>query len=388
MPFINKYRLPLKISKAQFPIARELFTKSNGATTVLSAIVTKTYQGKTDFLPESLHGKIAIALSHDTVNIEGEKYIGGVVLNGQYSIEWVDFQDHPVARAVFEVLVSPFAARNTNCGTCAEYSQVVTEDDDIGTVGEDETVIVAILYNDAICCSPFEISVVTFNTTYLDSATVVDNTLVIHTKTGIPIQNSVILATYRVTCENGMYDEANVVANVAGSVAECLSPTNLLVSTGSTTASATWNAPSPEPACGYSWNLYLASDLGTPVQSGTEPTTTLPLTGLTASTTYNLQVAGDCCDDDLSPYVSAEFTTEPAAETGICGEYELCFSDPEYSEETIASVQYINCSGDYQTKLIANFTCQTICALQTGPDDPVSIDPITFDVTVTYLGLC
>lgn len=388
MAFINRIRLPFKISKPQFPEDREVYRKANGEIKVLSAIIRKQYDGVTDYWPEPWHERFKIALSHDQLEIEGEKYTGRVVQEGSYDIEWPDFLDYPLGQAKFKVLVTPFNARYSNCGTCEEYSQVVCEDDDIGTIGEDETVIVPILYNDAICCSPFVISLVTYNSTYLDSCTVIGNTLQIHTKTGIPIQNNVVLATYRVTCENGMYDEANVIANVEGSIVECLSPTNLLVSAGSITASATWDAPSPEPACGYSWNLYLASDLGTPVQSGSEPTTAMGLTGLTASTNYVLMVAADCCDEDLSPFVSAEFTTEPSAETGICGEYELCFSDAELSEESIASVQYINCSGDYQTKVIPNFTCQTICALQTGPNDPVSIDPITFDVEITYLGLC
>jgi hypothetical protein len=73
MSFLNRFRLPLKITRAQFPIAREVFTKSNGETVVLSAVISKTYQGETDFLPEKLHERIVVALSHDTVNIEGEK---------------------------------------------------------------------------------------------------------------------------------------------------------------------------------------------------------------------------------------------------------------------------------------------------------------------------
>lgn len=401
MPFLNKFRLPLKITRPAFPIAREVFTKSNGETVVLSAVISKTYQGETDFLPEKLHERIVVALSHDTVNIEGEKYIGGIVLNGEYAVAWQEFLDYPVAKASFEVLSSPFAARNTSCGTCEEYIQVVTEDDDIGTIGEDETVIVPILYNDAICCSPFEISVVTFNNTYLDSAGVVDNTLVIHTKTGIPTQNSVVLATYRVTCENGMYDEANVVANVQGSIDECLSPGRLTVmETSSTTATIRWDALDPAPACGYVWSLFLASDLGTPVQTGTQPSEpvviTLDIEGLEPSTNYVLQVASDCCDGDLSPYVSTLLTTNPPDEAAVCGQYSLevqsnC-SDAGYYIE----VQYLNCLDQYITTTVYLFAPQTVCMKQAYAGSPVYYDTLSTNIppeclagiVPNYLGPC
>lgn len=397
MPFINRYRLPLKISKAQFPIAREVFTKSNGATVVLSAVISKTYQGETDYLPEKLHERIVVALSHDTVNIEGEKYLGGIVLNGEYSPSWPDFLDYPLAKASFEVLVSPFAARNTNCGTCTEYSQVVTEDDNIGTVGEDETVIVAILYNDAICCSPFEISVVTFNTTYLDSANVVDNTLVIHTKTGIPIQNSVILATYRVTCENGMYDEANVIANVAGSVEECLSPTDLApINITSTTARGTWQAPDPAPACGYIWRLYLLSDLGTPVDSGTTMDTFVDFVDLEPDTEYQYWISADCCEGDESPFVVDGFLTQPASESGICGQYSVEFQDSCGNPLHYADVTYLDCNDSYQSMTVFYLSPQTVCMKQTSPGSPIYYE-VTFTnappeclvgIIANYIGEC
>lgn len=405
MPFLNRFRLPLKITRAQFPIAREVFTKSNGETVVLSAVISKTYQGETDFLPEKLHERIVVALSHDTVNIEGEKYIGGIVLNGEYSVDWQNFLDYPVAKASFEVLSSPFAARNTNCGTCEEYSQVVTNDDDIGTIGEDETVIVPILYNDSICCSPFEISLVTFNTTYLDSANVVGNTLEIHTKTGIPTQNSVILATYRVTCQNGMYDEANVIANVEGSIEECLSPTGVatLVITG-TSATVRWFTPTPAPACDFVWNLYLASDLGTPVQTGTKNAnlfppylTTLSINDLLPNTNYVLQVASDCCDGDLSPFVSLPFTTNPPEEEEICGTYELTLEDNCGFEVHRVTVSYLACNDTYQQIVIFTFAPQSICMKQTSPGVPVYYEIIATtlppecqppSLTVTYTGPC
>jgi hypothetical protein len=408
MPFINRFRLPLKLGAPQFIDEREVFRKSNGTTVVLSDVIRKQYQLTTDYLPEALHERIKIALSHDTVNIEGEKYIGGIIQEGGYEINWPEFLNFPLAPATVTVEVQGYAARNTNCGTCAEYSQVVTEDDNIGTIGEDETVIVPILYNDSICCSPFAISVVIFNTDYLDSAVVVDNTLVIHTKTGLQTQNEVVLATYRVTCENGMYDEANVTANVEGSIEQCLSPRNLesLIITG-ISAFVRWRSPSPSPACDFVWNLYLASDLGTPIQSGTHPASIFPpylnfltLNSLSSSTNYVLQVASDCCDGNVSPFVSLPFTTNPPEESEICGEYLIEFTDGCGFNSNYLDFQYLDCNNTFIDVTLFHASPITRCLKQDSPgsptytaiigyyqNDPVYCD-LPYNLTVTYQGPC
>lgn len=370
----------------------------------MSAIVRKQYEGVTDYLPEKLHERLKIALSHDIVNIEGERYIGGVTQEGEYVIAWPEFLNYPIAPATFKVEVNNYAARNSNCGTCAEYSQVVCEDDDIGTIGEDETVIVPILYNDAICCSPFEISLVTFNNTYLDSCDIVGNTLEIHTKTGIPIQNNVVLATYRVTCQDGMYDEADVIANVSGSVEQCLSPEHLrLLFSSSTSANFQWGSPSPAPDCDFPWFLYLASDLGTPVQSGTENVNifppylnTLALNGLTPSTDYVLMVGSDCCDGDLSPLVSKAFTTQPPSESEVCGSYSVSFTDGCGFAASHANIQYLDCNNEYQDIIVFHGNSTTVCMLQDSPGNPVYYEVLSTNVPdgcevtvfVSYLEPC
>lgn len=406
MPFLNRYRLPIKIDKPQYVDEREVFRKANGSTVVLSNVVRKRYILTTDYLPEKLHERIKIALAHDTVNIEGDKYLGGIIQEGGYEINWPDFLSYPLGTGQVTVEVTPFNASNTNCGTCAEYAQVVTEDDNIGTVGEDETVIVPILYNDSICCSPFEISLVTFNNTYVDSVNIVGNTLEIHTKTGIPTQNSVILATYRVTCENGMFDEADVIADVEGSIEQCLSPRNMTVIliTG-TEATVRWLQPAPPPACDFVWNLYLASDLGTPVQSGTKPATLflivlLSLTGLTPSTNYVIQVASDCCDGNLSPFVSTPFTTNPPEESEICGSYQVEFIDGCGTGGSSVDFQYLNCLDTYIDITIFHDNHPTICMKQTSPGNPIYYNVIgyndaggtpcgiPYELNVTYLGPC
>lgn len=381
MPFPNRIRLPLTLRAPQFIDEQEKFRKANGNTVVLSAIVRKQYEVVTDYLPEKIHERLKIAIAHDIVNIEGEKYIGGVTQEGEYTIAWPEFLNYPLGQATFKLEVNNYAARNTNCGTCAEYSQVVCEDDDIGTIGEDETVVVAILYNDAICCSPFEISLVTFNNTYLDSCNIVGNTLELHTKSGIPIQDDVILATYRVTCDNGTFDEANVIADVEGSVEECFVAAGLtLISVTSTTAEFDWG-PRPE-TCGYNWALYLASDLGTPVQSGSldDSITELELTGLTPSTNYVFFLQRDCCEGSLSPFSTRPFTTNPPEEEEICGNYtiEMVTSCPDPSY--YATVEYLDCNDDYQNTTVRPFLDQTVCMKQSAPGTPIYYDIIDTNV--------
>lgn len=390
MPFINRIRLPLTVSTPQWIDERQVYRKANGVMQVLSNVVRKQYVAVTDYMPEKLHERLKIAIAHQKVNVEGERYIGGVSQEGSYEVNWPDFLNYPLGQATVKLEATPFNASSNTCGTCADFNQVSTEDDDIGTIGEDETVIVAILYNDTICCSPFVISVVTFNSTYLDSCVIVGNTLQLHTKTGIPTQFGVILATYRVTCDNGMYDEADVIADVEGSVAVCHNVTGMEVTMiSSTTAHVDW-VNHNLGGCGYIWNLYKSPDFGTPVQSGTNAAgdVDLDLVGLDPASLYRITVQADCCAGSLSDVRDEDFTTNPGSETEECGQYELCFSDAELSPETIASVQYIDCFGAYQTQVIGNFQCQNICAMQNGPGDPVYINPITFDVDVTYLGEC
>lgn len=397
MPFINRYRLPFSLRRPQYQDEKEVFRKANGETVVLSSIVRKQYEGVTDYMPDRLHERLKIALSHELVSVEGEKYFGSVVQEGGYEIAYPDFLDYPLAPAKFNVSVTPYNASASNCGSCEEYSQVVTEDDDIGTIGEDETVIVPILYNDAICCSPFVIALVTFNSVYVDSCNIVGNTLVIHTKTGVPTQDNVLLATYRVTCENGMYDEADVRADVEGSTVECFIPAALtLVSVTSTTANIDWG--SRPDTCGYNWQLYLASDLGTPVQTGStsDVVTELELTGLTPATDYVFYLQRDCCDGDLSPFTTRDFTTNPPVEAETCGEYEVTFENSCGNPGYYATISYLDCMDSYQNATIYTYNAQNICMKQTEPGTPLYYEIISTNappeclanVTANYVGPC
>jgi hypothetical protein len=392
MAFVNRIRLPFKITRPQYTEEREVFRKSNGVTMVLSSVIRKRYEGETDFWPDKIHGRFKIALSHDNVTIEGEKYVGGVVQDGDYTINWPDFLDYPLGKAEFFVFATPFDATNSNCGACEEFSQIVVEDDNIGDVEESENLIIDVLANDSICCSPVIISIVTANSEYVESISITeDNEIQILIKDEVITQNSVILATYRAQCENGIYDEGNIIANVTGSGdAGCLAPLNVNAdSVSDDTASITWTAPDPAPACGYIWNLYLTTDLGTPIQSGTTTETELDLTGLTQRRQYRIDIQSDCCDGNVSSVAFDTFTTLPSGGLESCGSYRLCYEQalpPE--DEGVARVEYLNCNGDYEVLVIPNHQCREVCMLQSGPGIPVYVNPGDYVVTPQYLGLC
>src|SRR5687768_3265995 len=98
MAFRNRVRLPIKLHKPQFVEESDKYRKANGASVVLSVVIRKIYEGQTDSLPEKLHERLKIALRHDTVIIEGDKYAGAIVQDGSYDIEWIDFLSKPIAQ--------------------------------------------------------------------------------------------------------------------------------------------------------------------------------------------------------------------------------------------------------------------------------------------------
>lgn len=369
MAFINRIRIPIKLMRPQLTEESEKFTKANGAIKTLSVVIKKEYEGETDHWPEKMHDRLKIALAHDTVNIEGERYIGGISATGDYNIEWPDFLDYPFGKAKFKVNATPFNASNSNCASCDDYSQVVCEDDDIGLIGEDESQSVPVTDNDAICCYPFEISIVSFNADLIDSPVVNGNNIDIHTKTGLTSADNVVLATYRVTCESGLYDEADIIADIDGTVEPtCNQPSFLdagLGADGPGTAAPNWDEPVPAPV-GYNYALYLLPDTVTPIDSGTTTATSVLYNPL-APGDYRFILIADCGDGELASPLTVDFTI-PEAEVG-CGNYQLRVTAHPLSQ----SATYLDCNGNYQTVIFTSTNVRLICAAQTTPGNPISI---------------
>lgn len=385
MAFKNRIRIPIQLHSPQFPEERDVFRKANGQSQTLSVVIRKTYELETDWFIEKWHQQLKIALAHDDVILEGEKYVGNITQDGDYQIDWQDTPlRYPTAKAGVKVQVTPFDATNSNCQTCEEAIQVVAEDDDIGTRGEGEDFsILDIANNDRICCYPAVFSLLSYNTTYLDSATIDPATGVFTAsmKDDLTSANGIILATYRVTCPNGGYDDANIIANVAGSVVGCLAPSGLVIDgITSTTANASWTEAVPGST--YSWELYVGvGPIGSPVQSGSVTDDNLALTGLDASTTYYFRIRTECIYAS-SNYVASEFST--IAGTVSCGSYKLTNT----GDEPFTVIVYKQCDGNNSTpQYILYQNWLFVCALENSPGDPVLISASP-NVTIEYLGSC
>jgi hypothetical protein len=391
MPFSNRVRLPLQLHSPQFPEERRVFRKANGQAKTLSVVIRKVYELETDFLPESWHQKLKIALAHDVVTVEGEKYLGDISQDGDYAIEWPEGVLHyPAAKANVKVQATPFDATNSNCQTCEQVSQLSLEDDQAtglyGPLQEDEDYTVNTAENDSICCAPAVFSLVSFNSDYLDSCTIDPSTGVVsmHTGTGLTSVNGIVLATYRVTCPDGAYDEADITADIEGSIEGCLAPSLLnLNGDTQTTAQASWTEAVPGST--YYWELYEgAGPIGVPVQTGTITDDELSIAGLTADTDYYFQIRTVCSESLSSNYISGQFDTLPGGDAS-CGMYRLRYERPFFSG--FINVDFTNCDGDTESTSVINNIPKIICALQNSPGDPVFISTSAF-LTIEYIELC
>ncbi len=382
MPFKNRVRIAMQLHSAQFPSERSVFRKANGQTKTQSIVVRKTYELEVDFYNEEIHQRLVIALSHDNITLEAERFLGDISQDGDYAIEWPEGVSHfPQAKASTKVQVTPFDATNSNCATCEEVSQLSLENDQAtglyGALQEDSDYTVNTAANDSICCYPSVFSITSFNTDYLDSCTIdpVTGEVSLHTGTDLVSANGIVLATYRVTCPDGSYDEADITGDISGSEAGCLAPTITLANGDTdTTAFITWSEPVPGGT--YEWELYEgAGPIGVPVQTGTITDDELTITGLTPDTDYYFQIRTNCGGGNFSNYVSGLFSTQPGESTS-CGEYNVCYERPLFSGPV--NFSYVDCNGDPQNIPIVNNSCRIVCALQNSPGDPYSMSSSPF----------
>jgi hypothetical protein len=381
MAFHNRSRIPFYITRPQFPEERSTFRLADGRTKVQSVIIRKVFDGETDWLPAELHERLKIALAHDNVTIEGYRYLSGVgvVAEADYQIEWqTTMLDLPIAKAAFKVEVTPYDVTNDNCQSCEEATQLSLEDDTItgpyDSIDEGSTTEYNVFENDSICCKPITAEIVTINSLYVDSATIDSSSgiveIILHATT--PPGTNVNLLTYRVTCPNGSYDDADVFANVSGSEEACLAPGTLDGgSISSTGATPNWfDLPSPEPES-YNYALYLSSDLITPIDSGSTNQTSVNYTDLEPGTCYTFFVQSVCEGGGLSEFISLEFCTAEA-ETS-CGLYKVGYDDGSGMRGEWTTVTYLNCVGEEASTPVFNMSFKFVCALEDSAGDPVDI---------------
>jgi hypothetical protein len=394
MAFHNRARLPFYVRRPQFPEERNVFRLANGQAKVQFSRVRKVYEAITDYLPEHIHEKLKIALAHDTVTIEGQQYLSGLglVAEGDYEITWQEFRDYPLAQATFKVEVTPFNYTNDNCQTCEEASQLSLEDDSMTgpyeSLEEGSTTQYNVFENDSICCSPVTAEIVYINSLYVDDASITnDGLLEVTLNAETPSATNAKLITYRVTCPNGNYDDADVYANISGSEESCLAPENLqsgAITTNESTLS--WEAP-PSAPDSYNYQLYLASDLFNPIKSSSTTNTFITFDDLTPGTCYKFFVQSVCEGGGTSEYVDEEFCTEGSSEG--CGRYLIHYNDGTGNPGNFDFFYYMQCNGDTKVQKMQNMTQMYICALETSPGNPVQIVTASpFSFIYSYVEPC
>ena len=384
MSFRQRVRLPIYVTRPQFPDETNLFRLANGQTKVQSVIIRKVYETETDWLPAEWHERLKIAIKHDNVTLEGYRYLGGVAVDGDYDIAWqTNMLDYPLAKASFKLEVTPYNYTNDNCQTCEEATQLALVDDTITglyeSLGEGSTTEHNVFANDSICCNPITAEIVTINNTYVQSAEIDSTngvvTITLHPTT--PNGNNVNLLTYRVTCPNGSYDDADVFANVSGSEESCEAPQQInedsITAEGATLS---WvGLPDPVPLS-YNWSLYEADDLINPIDSGNTTETSIALEGLNPGTCYVFYLQSVCEGGGTSEFITHEFCT-PVGE-GNCGRYLVSQNDGSGEHGGgVVVFSYINCSGNPQNDFITNMQSKIICALENSPGSPVQITGVT-----------
>lgn len=372
MPFLNSIRLPAYLTQPQFPATSNVFRRADGSLKVLSAVVRKTFQGKTDYMPAVWHEKLRIALMHDIVQIEGDRLVGKVALEGEgYEINWLDFQDYPTAPAEFTVQVGDYNFTNDNCQTCEEATQLDLIDDNVGARNEGDSIESNAFTNDTIFCSPVTATITSINTNYVDNASIQPNGLFnVVLKANTPSGLGVWLATYRVTCPNGGYDEANIYGDITGSVEACQVPQNVQDVTEPTENSNAIEWDDSSPADGYEWQLYKETNLGLAVQSGSTPTASVTLTMLDPCTDYRFFVRAKCDDDNISDYAQMTFSTD-CPEVG-CGLYEVTYDNGFPDRDSFTQFYYVDCANNAQVVTIYNLQIRFFCLKESSYGNPVS----------------
>lgn len=115
----NSIRLPVYVSRPQFPGEEKGYQKSTGEFIKLSERINKEWEFKTDWMPEEWHQYLRMALSCDNVyitnefaNLTNER----IYKKEEYDIEWDEDRDFYLAKGkckVFKTLLSKSV--NSNC---------------------------------------------------------------------------------------------------------------------------------------------------------------------------------------------------------------------------------------------------------------------------------
>lgn len=391
--FTNRIRLPLYTRAPQFPTEANRFRLANGTTKTQSVVIRKNYTVLTDYMSEQMHQRLVIALNHDTVTIEGDRYIGGIAVSGEYTIEWPEFLDYPLGQATVQIEVTPFDATNSNCQTCDVLTQLELTDDDAGEIEEGEAANVNVYTNDEICCFPVTAEITWFDTGYLASATIDQATGVVTLTAKDPVSpvGSIKLATYRITCPDGTYDEADIYGSISGSGEACeqpssFEPTVFSLPPAPYDITEAWAAPAVPPVGGYEWAIYDLSTPGAPILTGTTMINEANFQVPSSDTTYSFVVRSVCGEGITSPWSNHEFTT-PGSGSVNCGSYQVTCNDGSPGSLTYW-YSFLDCDGNMNNSAINNLATRTECFLESSPGVPAYFESVEGYVTYVYIEPC
>lgn len=119
----NIIRLPMWLSKPQYPKTGEYYERSNGTKQTLFARFNRQYTVVADDMPEWWMKNLLVAISHDTVYVlpEDSNVLGtgelNVISNNDWDIDWPDMGVSSAnwGRPKFTLLETPFMEINNNC---------------------------------------------------------------------------------------------------------------------------------------------------------------------------------------------------------------------------------------------------------------------------------
>ena len=112
----NQLRLPILIRDATQTHERQVYLRSDGTTLKLQERIGKQYTLETDYLPEPVHERIALALAHDYVELYDDTTQRWLpfVLSGDYEVEWPENQ-YALAPAKAELTLAQYKTVNSYC---------------------------------------------------------------------------------------------------------------------------------------------------------------------------------------------------------------------------------------------------------------------------------
>lgn len=120
--YANLVRLPMWLSKPQYPKTGEYYERSDGTKQTLFARFNRQYTVIADDMPEWWMKNLLIAISHDDVTVYPEDSMingGGieVVSNNDWEIDWPDMGVSSAnwGRPRFTLLETPYMEINNNC---------------------------------------------------------------------------------------------------------------------------------------------------------------------------------------------------------------------------------------------------------------------------------